>query len=196
MAALVSLLISPVSAHTVHTAGNVAAIFHIEPNHNPKAGEPAQAWFALTKAGGIPIALSECNCQLAVYDAVKADQPIQRPPLVAIAAEQYQNLPGAKIVFPQAGIYRLELQGAAKDGTSFNPFKLSYEVTVQPGEAPVATAQPAATAAASPASSTTPLAASAPSPNSATGIVGGAIGIVVLLGTGWALWTIGKRKKT
>ena len=44
--------------------------------------------------------------------------------------EQYQDIPGAEIIFPKVGIYDLEMTGSAKDGKSFKPFKFNYFVTV------------------------------------------------------------------
>ena len=129
----VVLLAAPVLAHTVKTAGNVAATFHLEPSHNPRAGSPAQVWFALTQTGGTVIPLQQCDCQLQV---MQAGQVIAQPPLRAIATEQYQDIPAATITFPQVGIYQLVLQGKAKADQTFAPFTLSYEVTVQPGTAP------------------------------------------------------------
>jgi hypothetical protein len=130
---------SPVIAHTVKTASDVAATFHLEPSHNPKAGEPARIWFALTKAGGQQISLSDCDCQLAVK---QGKTPIATVPLQAINAEQYQGIPGGETVFPKVGIYQLIFSGKAKEHEAFKPFELKYEVTVQPGKA-VATPTPA-----------------------------------------------------
>ena len=143
------LFASPVLAHNVKTEGNVASTFHIEPNHNPKAGEASQAWFALTKPGGEVIPLDRCNCQLTERSN---NQTIAQPPLKAISAEQYKGIPGADITFPKAGIYTLEISGKPKvDEDEFNAFKFAYDVTVQGGtasqpspaaQAPIAT-QPA-----------------------------------------------------
>lgn len=127
------LMTSPVLAHNVKTEGNVASTFHIEPNHNPKAGEPSRAWFALTKAGGEVISLDRCNCQLTVKSN---HQTIKQPELKAISAEQYKGIPGAEITFPKAGIYTLEISGAPKAENDFNSFKFAYNVTVQGGTAP------------------------------------------------------------
>jgi hypothetical protein len=121
-------------AHNIKTSGNVAATFHIEPNHNPKAGEVSQAWFALTKAGGEIIPLDRCNCQLKV---VSKNETLKQPQLKAISAEQYQGIPGAEITFPKAGIYTLEISGTPKQDDDFNEFKFVYEVTVQAGTAPL-----------------------------------------------------------
>jgi hypothetical protein len=128
--------IGPVAAHNIKTDADVGATFHIEPNHNPRAGEPARAWFALTRQGGELIPLNQCNCQLTVRPQspdVK-DSSILNPPLKAVSAEQYQDIPGADIVFPKAGIYELEIGGTPKGEAKFNPFKLTYSVTVLPGK--------------------------------------------------------------
>ncbi|HEY9896664.1 MAG TPA: hypothetical protein V6D34_14865 [Candidatus Sericytochromatia bacterium] len=126
------LLATPVLAHTVKVSGDVAATFHIEPNHNPRAGTPSQAWFGLTRKGGSTIPLSQCNCQLAVYAVPYNSKaaPLLQPPLKPINAAQYKGVPGANIVFPKAGRYELRLSGTPKAPASFRPFQLSYSVTV------------------------------------------------------------------
>lgn len=129
--------VHPAVAHNIQTDGTVGATFHIEPDHNPHAGEPATAWFALTTSGGEPLPLSQCDCRLAVYDrAVNPSVPILTPPLKAIAAEQYRDIPGAEVIFPQAGIYELEISGSPKSDADFEAFSLTYSVTVRPGKAP------------------------------------------------------------
>ncbi|NEQ24984.1 MAG: hypothetical protein F6K28_39005 [Microcoleus sp. SIO2G3] len=130
---LVSILIAaPVAAHTVQVSGDVGATFHIEPGHNPRMGKTSTAWFALTLRGGQSIPLSQCNCTLSVYTKPRTQnaQPLLRPALRAISAEQYQGIPGAEIVFPRAGAYELVLSGTAKNGANFRPFTLTYTVNV------------------------------------------------------------------
>ena len=122
-----------VLAHEVEVSGDVAATFHLEPNHNPRAGETAKVWFALTRRGGQIIPLEECNCKLAVFpkNHKEGDKPLMEPPLKAVSAERYKGIPGANLVFPKAGVYELELSGTAKTKTNFKPFELSYTVTVR-----------------------------------------------------------------
>jgi hypothetical protein len=126
------LVATPILAHTVKVSGDVAANFHIEPNHNPRAGMPSQAWFGLTRKGGSTIPLSQCNCQLAVYSVPRASNasPLLKPALKAVNAAQYKGVPGADIVFPKAGEYELRLSGTAKAPASFRPFQFTYSVTV------------------------------------------------------------------
>lgn len=132
-ATVISLAVAPIGlAHVVKTDSDVAATYHLEPNHNPKAGEKSTVWFALTKAGGQQISLSECDCQLTVQ---QADQVVKTIAMRAINAEQYQGIPGGDVTFPKVGIYQLVFSGKAKDDESFQPFELKYDVTVQPGQA-------------------------------------------------------------
>ena len=128
---LLTTLSAPVIAHNVEISNDVAATFHIEPNHNPVVGEPTTAWFALTRRGGSSIPLSECDCSLNIYAVPRAEdaKPILTPELTAIDVEKYQEIPGAEIVFPSAGAYELEINGTAKDD-SFSPFNLTYTVNV------------------------------------------------------------------
>jgi hypothetical protein len=122
-------------AHEVKVSGDVAATFHLEPDHNPKAGQPSQVWFALTRKGGKIIPLEQCNCKLTVRSEphIEGSKPLLESPLKAISVEQYQGIPGAEIVFPKPGAYDLELSGAPKAGASFQPFELPYAVIVGAG---------------------------------------------------------------
>jgi hypothetical protein len=119
-----------VLAHNVQIDDQVAATFHLEPNHNPKAGEVAKLWFALTKKGGEAIALADCDCQLMVQ---QKDQLVATPSLSALDVEKYKGIPAANYTFPAVGLYNLRLSGRPKAGNGFNPFNLNYEVTVQAG---------------------------------------------------------------
>jgi hypothetical protein len=126
---------APAFAHTVKISGDVAATFHIEPNHNPQVGQPSQAWIALTQRGGKVIPLTQCRCKLRVYlnPHTEGDPPTLEPALKPISTERYQNVPSAEITFPKSGEYRLEISGTPQAGETFQPFKLSYEVTVMAG---------------------------------------------------------------
>ncbi len=132
---LSSFLIPAASAHKIETAQDVGATLHIEPNDTPRAGDAAQAWFALTRKGGKVIPLTECNCELAVYSEPRktGDTTLIQPTLQPITAERYQGIPGAKITFPKPGAYQLELTGKPTNGANFKPFELKFDVTVAAG---------------------------------------------------------------
>lgn len=135
---------SSTSAHTIKIAADVGATLHIEPNDNPQAGKPTQAWFALTRKGGKAIALKDCNCQLAIYAQphTAGEPPLLEPPLQAITAEKYQGTPGADITFPKPGAYQLVLKGKPIAGGNFQPFELKFDVTVAASAANVSRSSP------------------------------------------------------
>jgi hypothetical protein len=130
--------ITPFSlAHNVETDGEIGATFHLEPDHNPKSGEAATVWFALTRDGGETIPLSDCDCTLSIVNTQDDDKTIEAPSLTAIDVETYTDIPSAEIMFPEPGIYAVKLSGqpsATATGT-FEAFELSYDVTVRPGDA-------------------------------------------------------------
>ncbi len=122
-------------AHKVEVAGDVAGTWHVEPDHNPQAGEPAQVWIALTRRGGQILPMQAVQCQLSVYQEPfqTGDRPVLTPSLQAIAVEQYQNIPGADLTFPEAGAYRLQLDCAPNPPETFAAFQMNYGVTVTGG---------------------------------------------------------------
>lgn len=184
----------PSLAHNVEIADDVAATLHIEPNDQPKAGEPALTWFALTRQGGQLISLAQCDCQLAVYAEPRpaSADPFAQPPLAAVNAERYQGIPGATITFPRPGRYSLELSGKPKAGASFKPFELRYEVTV----ARAANPNPAETRFSTESISETPKPLATESVNSGLGIAPWLGLFVVLLGGAIALALVFLRKKS
>jgi formylglycine-generating enzyme required for sulfatase activity len=135
--------VQPVLAHKVQISSDVGATLHIEPNDNPRAGEPTKAWFALTRKGGQAIPLAQCNCKLAVYAEphTPGEPALLEPSLQPVTAERFQGIPGTEITFPKPGIYELQLNGKPAKGVSFKPFELKFEVTVAAGTANVQNVQ-------------------------------------------------------
>ncbi len=170
----------PAAAHTVKTGADIAATFHLEPSHNPKAGEPATVWFALTKLGGEIVPLKDCDCQLQVQQSGKS---VAQPILKALSVEQYQDIPSSEVVFPSVGVYNLEISGKPKTDNAFAAFKFAYQVTVQPGNPQSSSPNPAQTQSATP-DRQPPTAAISASTSAPIGpgpwLVGGAIGAVVM----------------
>ncbi|HEY9295988.1 MAG TPA: hypothetical protein VIQ31_06380 [Phormidium sp.] len=141
------LAITPVYAHSVKVAEDVGGTLHIEPNDNPKAGESAETWVALTRKGGKLIPLKDCNCKMGVYfkPRIKGSAPLLKPALKPISTSQYQGIPGADVMFPKPGNYEIELSGTPKANANFKPFKLTFPVTVAAGRTVAApTASPKA----------------------------------------------------
>lgn len=127
---------SPSFAHSVKVSQGVGGTLHIEPNDQPTAGESSLVWFALTRRGGQTIPLTECDCQLQVFKEPRSANPtpILTPSLTPVNAERYTQIPGANFAFPQPGRYQLQITGKPKTGGSFQPFELTFPVTVAQGQ--------------------------------------------------------------
>ena len=137
LSGLITLMLLPKPAwgHKVKTDAQVGATIHFEPNDQPKSLESTKVWFALTKKGGTIIPLKDCQCQLQIKQ-LPGNQQLATPQLQAINAEKYQDIPSATVLFPQAGVYTLELTGQSVKPGDFQPFKLQFETTVATGTAP------------------------------------------------------------
>lgn len=126
------LLATPASAHKTEVSGDVAGIWHVEPNHRPRSGQPARIWVALTRRGGQILSLQDAQCQMAIYrEPHKADnQPILRPSLTAINVERYRGVPSATVILPAVGLYQAKLSCSPKGANKFRPFQMQYRFTV------------------------------------------------------------------
>jgi hypothetical protein len=136
-------------AHKVEVIQNVGGTLHIEPNDTPRAGEEVLAWVALTRPGGQPISLAECDCQISLYRQPELgdDPPIFSSVPFAVkgdASGEASDIPGIKLTFPEVGSYNLVISGQPKTtaaessqraNKSFAPFELAFEVTVATGDA-------------------------------------------------------------
>lgn len=124
----------PTPGHQVQVATDVGATLHIEPNDMPQAGVPSDLWIALTQVGGTPIPLEHCDCALAVYDSTGS--LVAEPPLTPVSPEDYRQIPGATVTFPQVGAYGLVVTGQPQGDGNFSPFELTFEVLVATAAAP------------------------------------------------------------
>jgi hypothetical protein len=177
------LLALPAQAHKTEVSGDVAGTWHLEPNHSPKAGEPARVWVALTQRGGKVISLQHCDCRLAIYNASEAAAvPVLEPPLQAFSPENYQSIPGTEVTFPEVGKYRLILTGRPRGSATFTPFELSYTTSVAAGQVTTAAPLGAEATAQRPESAGLPVASAQPSVAAKPWILGvGAVSAISIM---------------
>jgi len=77
-----------------------------------------ETWFALTRKGGQLIPLQQCG-QLAVYRTASGSQPLMKPTLKPVSAQQYQGIPGRISHFPEPE-FTAEVGGTPKAGEVSN----------------------------------------------------------------------------
>ncbi len=128
---------SPADAHTTTIASDVAVTVHVEPEHQPAAGQPTRVWFLLTRQGGEVIPLDTAACELQVRQQPHDPDapPLLEPEIVPINAERYQNIPGANLTFPEPGTYTLDFGCSPKQAGAFEAFAIDHEAIVKAGSA-------------------------------------------------------------
>jgi hypothetical protein len=193
-------------AHQVELSAEVGGTLHIEPSDSPRAGEEVLAWFALTRKGGTPISLSECDCRIDIYQQPELgdDRPILSPAPLAVqgdaAVGALAGIPGAKFTFPAVGSYSVVISGQPKAAAAapleaaeteeterFAPFELAFNVTVAAGES--AQTVPSGVA-------TTPAVPPAVPRSERLPQLRMAVGGAVLVGLGgWAIATLVRRRR-
>ncbi len=135
------------SSHTTKVIGDIAVTVHVEPEHQPAAGEPTRVWFLLTRQGGEVVPLSSANCTLEVRKQPyqPGSSPLLAPEVVPIDAERYQSIPGANLTFPEPGTYGLTFGCAPKTDGDFGAFSIDHEAIVKGGTGAAIAPSPAAT---------------------------------------------------
>jgi hypothetical protein len=168
----------PVIAHNVEIAGDVAGLWHIEPNHDPTAGVPSRVWVALSQRGGTALPLDQLQCQMTIAQQGQTT----RPPIVltpkAIADPGQPSALGAMVTFPTTGAYDLSLTCKPQPSSAIATFAMGYDVTVARSAAsPSPTASPIAP----------PIPAQNPSPATNPGVI--LLPLVLLGAIGILLWS-------
>ena len=135
---LMSLVLVPASvlmdtsdmiSHQHLTVGELQATVHLQPDDSPYAGQPSPTWVHLIRADGETVPLTDCNCNLVVYDS--QGRAIARPQLAETPVEGHETPIGTSITFPTSGSYRLVFAGQSRS-EAFKPFELEIPVTVRP----------------------------------------------------------------
>lgn len=118
-------------AHGTEVDAGIEATMHVDPADHPIVNKESQFFFIFTDPAGT-FEISRCNCSVKL---LKNEQVIDQQ-LVATDNTAFSSL-GSKPLysktFTEPGNYELELSGSPKDGATFQPFTLHYDVSVSEG---------------------------------------------------------------
>ncbi len=112
------------SAHVLETDKGVSAILHIKPDDRPVASEPTVVRFLFSRDAG-SFRINDYDVKLLLFqDTELTSKSDVEPAFFGANAEG-----GTTITFPEAGIYKLQVEGTpTKDGVL--PFKLDFTARV------------------------------------------------------------------
>jgi hypothetical protein len=127
---LFALLTAPAYAHDLEKDKNVGALFHIEPDDQPKAGVPVEGWFEIRKKGGDSITAQDCSCSVKLYSG----KPNSKAKPIGEYTLSGKERVMAKLMFPSPGPYTVRLVGQPKKGSkvTFAPFQINWPVRATP----------------------------------------------------------------
>jgi hypothetical protein len=110
-------LLTFVSAHILATDGSIGAILHIDPDDDPIAGEPTNLFWDFKNTKG-EFKIEGCSCRIYIIEDGRKidDEPLSSTTFTYI--------------FPKRNVYEIRIAGQPKQGDSFQPFILSYDIRV------------------------------------------------------------------
>ncbi len=121
------LIPGPLWAHETKTAGQFSVLLHMEPQDSPVIGEPAQLFFAVSKAAG-ELYVDECGCSVTIKRAGK----IISTPMLNHADVLYgSNVGVAETIFSTAGLYQVTFVAKPVKTNPFEPFELTFNVRIE-----------------------------------------------------------------
>lgn len=120
------LSIAHVYAHESKESDGTIVYFHANPSHLPIEDEKSSLLVLIrTKDGTFPA--STCDCRLTLY---KESTRLESWSLFLDGKTKSLT----PYIFKDAGIYRAEIIGTPRDGTSFSPFTFSFSFEVGEGD--------------------------------------------------------------
>jgi hypothetical protein len=120
---LIAFLPLSVSAHMLKTDRDVGVLMHIDPNDAPVEREKATLFLEIKDRSNrfVP---GQCDCRVRISSGGRQvfENPVFAPGLQSSAAS---------FVFPEAGVYRVEIGGVPAKGGDFQSFSIPFDVRVE-----------------------------------------------------------------
>ncbi len=116
-----------VEAHILKTDGTIGAVLHVSPEDDPIAGEES-AFFFEFKDRENRFRPEDCDC---VVTVIRRGEEIYSQDLFRNNPDPSLTNASFFYTFPQRSVYTVSVQGKPKDGVSFRPFTLTYDVRVE-----------------------------------------------------------------
>ncbi len=114
---------STAMAHLLKIDGDIGVLMHIDPSDAPLERQKATLFLEIKDRSG-QFAPGRCECRLSI-----ASQGRQ---IFAAPVFRGELSSAVSFSFPAAGAYRVEVSGVPAVSGAFQPFRVAFEVRVQP----------------------------------------------------------------
>lgn len=114
-------------AHVLQSSGSVGAVMHISPDDAPVAGVRSDFFFEF-KDKKDKFDPKICNCTVSI---IEADKPIFSSGLFSTNSSPSLDNASFSFTFPRRDVYEVRITGEPRDGKTFTPFTLTYDIRVE-----------------------------------------------------------------
>ena len=128
-------------AHILKTDGNIGAVFHVDPDDDPIAGQQTGFFFEF-KDKQRKFTPQNCNCTFSITEDGKQ---IFSQPLFQNNTDPSLTNASIFYAFPEKNVYQIKVIGKPNTPDAFQPFTLVYDVRVARETVPTGTQNTAQT---------------------------------------------------
>lgn len=138
---------APAFAHVLKTDNAIGAVMHVTPDDDPVAGDDTTFFFDI-KDKNNKFNSQACECTVTIF---KGSEQIKQADLYQSGGTGGLETPLFTYVFPQRGIYVIQISGKPKIADAFQAFTIKYDLRVdKENKAKVAATSPGNNNAAAP----------------------------------------------
>jgi hypothetical protein len=111
----------------------MSIMIHVDPNDEPIAGPPTKLHF-LIKDSADAFTVDTCDCTIRIGSYTDRESLAKNARVYALT-EDIREKSGSSVyaidhTFPKKGIYSIVVQGTPKEGATFAPFKIQFNLRV------------------------------------------------------------------
>lgn len=122
-------------AHQVKTDNGVTVLFHVDPSDEPYSGTTTRMYLAFSsKTGQFDADACDCIISIVPYDLLPDISSKGTRIDVTTHPEKMMGGYSFSYIFPRHDVYAVMLEGAPREGASFTPFRIVYDLRVARGE--------------------------------------------------------------
>jgi hypothetical protein len=123
-----------VEAHQIKTDHGITVMLHVDPSDEPFSGTTTRMYLVFTNKDQIDPDQCDCIAYIAPYS--KLDNIKEEGTHFDFSTETERVMGSYSIshVFPRHDVYAVVLEGSPKEGATFEPFRIVYDLRVARGE--------------------------------------------------------------
>jgi hypothetical protein len=121
-------------AHQIKTDHGITVLLHVDPSDEPFSGTTTRMYLVFTNKDQIDPDQCDCIAYIAPYSKLDNIKEEGTHFNFSTQTERVMGSYSISHVFPRHDVYAVVLEGSPKEGASFEPFRIVYDLRVARGE--------------------------------------------------------------